>query len=134
MQLFEALLPSDLLVTSDCRDEARGRDAVAGLAREGLHPRYHALDITDEAAITRLRDHLREQYGGIDVLVNNAGLCLPSNTELAFGEQARLTLGLNYYSNKVMSSLYFTLLHNCHLRPSACVSSCSRCCGAAAAW
>ena len=99
-------LPSDLLVTSGCRDEARGRDAVAGLAREGLHPRYHALDITDEAAITRLRDHLREQYGGIDVLVNNAGLCLPSNTELAFGEQARVTLGLNYYSNKVMSSLF----------------------------
>ena len=93
--------------------------------------KHYALDITDEAAITRLRDHLREQYGGIDVLVNNAGLCLPSNTELAFGEQARVTLGLNYYSNKVMSSLYYTLLHNC---PSACVSSCSRCCGAAAAW
>lgn len=126
-------LPSDLLVTSGCRDEARGREAVAGLAREGLHPRYHALDITDEAAITRLRDHLREQYGGIDVLVNNAGLCLPSNTELAFGEQARVTLGLNYYSNKVMSSLYSSPLY-CHLHPSACVSSCSRCCGAAAAW
>ena len=30
-------------MTSGCRDEARGRDAVAGLAREGLHPRYHAL-------------------------------------------------------------------------------------------
>ena len=119
-------------MTSGCRDEARGREAVAGLAREGLHPRYHALDITDEAAITRLRDHLRETYGGIDVLVNNAGLCLPSNTELAFGEQARVTLGLNYYSNKVMYSIYF--LHYCLLRPSACVSSCSRCCGAAAAW
>ena len=93
-------------MTSVCRDEARGREAVAGLAREGLHPRYHALDITDEAAITRLRDHLREQHGGLDVLVNNAGLCLPSDTELAFGEQARVTLGLNYYSNKVMSSVY----------------------------
>ena len=126
-------LSSDLLVTSGCRDEARGREAVAGLARGGLHPRYHALDITDEAAITRLRDHLREQHGGIDVLVNNAGLCLPSDTELAFGEQARVTLGLNYYSNKVMSSGY-TVCVCTLLRPSACVSSCSRCCGGAAAW
>ena len=108
-------LPSDLLVTSGCRDEARGRDAVAGLAREGLHPRYHTLDITDEAAITRLRDHLREQYGGIDVLVNNAGLCLPSNTELAFGEQARVTLGLNYYSNKVMSSTWNNVTNSPHI-------------------
>ena len=121
-------------MTSVCRDEALGRAAVAGLAREGLHPRYHALDITDEAAITRLRDHLREQHGGLDVLVNNAGLCLPSDTELAFGEQARVTLGLNYYSNKVMYILYYTLRHYCHPRPSACVSCCSRCCGGAGAW
>ena len=119
-------------MTSVCRDEARGRAAVAGLAREGLHPRYHALDITDEAAITRLRDHLGETYGGIDVLVNNAGLCLPSDTELAFGEQARVTLGLNYYSNKVMSSRY--TVYCTLLRPSACVTCCSRCCGGAGAW
>ena len=31
------------------RHEARGREAVASLNREGLHPRYHVLDIEDEA-------------------------------------------------------------------------------------
>ena len=88
-------------MTSVCRDEARGREAVAGLAREGLHPRYHALDITDEAAITRLRDHLREQHGGIDVLVNNAGVCFPADTQETLGTQAKVTLGINYWGNKV---------------------------------
>ena len=88
-------------MTSVCRDEALGRAAVAGLAREGLHPRYHALDITDEAAITRLRDHLREQHGGIDVLVNNAGVCFPADTQETLGTQAKVTLGINYWGNKV---------------------------------
>ena len=42
------------------RDEARGREAVASLNREGLHPRYHVLDIEDEESVLKLRDHIAE--------------------------------------------------------------------------
>ena len=42
------------------RHEARGREAVASLNREGLHPRYHVLDIEDEDSIIKLRDHIIE--------------------------------------------------------------------------
>ena len=41
------------------RDEAR-EEAVASLNREGLHPRYHVLDIEDEDSIIKLRDHIVE--------------------------------------------------------------------------
>ena len=56
------------------RDETRGREAVAKLESEGLHPKFHQLDIDDKASIERLRDFLSEKYGGLDVLVNNAGI------------------------------------------------------------
>ena len=124
-------------MTSVCRDEARGREAVAGLAREGLHPRYHALDITDEAAITRLRDLLREQHGGIDVLVNNAGVCFPADTQETLGLQAKVTLGINYWGNKVRVFSLGSSVPICGLFLVRCSKSapcCSRCCGRGPAW
>jgi len=56
------------------RDESRGQDAVAAFAKEGLHPKYHQLDIDDEESIKRLRQFLVDNYGGLDLLVNNAGI------------------------------------------------------------
>lgn len=56
------------------RDESRGNAAVEQLSRLHLHPKFHHLDVTDRESIRRLRDHLREHYGGLDVLVNNAGV------------------------------------------------------------
>jgi carbonyl reductase 1 len=42
--------------------------------KEGLNPKYHQLDIDSLESITRFRDFLKESYGGLDVLVNNAGI------------------------------------------------------------
>uniref|UniRef100_A0A8C9K6W3 Carbonyl reductase (NADPH) n=1 Tax=Panthera tigris altaica TaxID=74533 RepID=A0A8C9K6W3_PANTA len=64
----------DVVLTA--RDEARGRAAVQQLQAEGLSPRFHLLDIDDLQSIRALRDFLREEYGGLDVLVNNAGIAL----------------------------------------------------------
>ncbi|POI34461.1 hypothetical protein CIB84_001787 [Bambusicola thoracicus] len=56
------------------RDPARGQEAVAKLQEEGLHPLFHQLDIDDPQSIRVLRDFLKEKYGGLNVLVNNAGI------------------------------------------------------------
>jgi len=56
------------------RDEARGKEAVAKLEKEGFHPKFHQLDINDKSSIERFRRFLLEKYGGLDVLVNNAGI------------------------------------------------------------
>ena len=66
--------PGDVVLTA--RDEARGRAAVQQLQAEGLSPRFHQLDITDLQSIRALRDFLHQEYGGLDVLVNNAGIAL----------------------------------------------------------
>ena len=63
-----------MMKISSARDEGRGQAALKELQGEGLNPKFHQLDIDDSASITRLRDFLKEQYGGLDVLVNNAGI------------------------------------------------------------
>ncbi|KAB0361950.1 hypothetical protein FD754_006106 [Muntiacus muntjak] len=69
--------PGDVVLTA--RDEARGRAAVQQLQAEGLSPRFHQLDIDDLQSIRTVRDFLRKEYGGLDVLVNNAGIAFPWN-------------------------------------------------------
>ena len=64
------------------RDEARGRAAVQQLQAEGLSPLFHQLDIDDRQSIRALRDFLRKEYGGLDVLVNNAGIAFKSKKRL----------------------------------------------------
>lgn len=43
---------------------------------EGLIP--HALDVTDEASWFALMDHVDAEFGGVNVLVNNAGIYRPN--------------------------------------------------------
>ncbi|OXB68625.1 hypothetical protein ASZ78_014272 [Callipepla squamata] len=62
----------DVYLTS--RDPGRGQEAVAKLREEGLHPLFHQLDIDDLQSIRALRDFLKEKYGGLNVLINNAGI------------------------------------------------------------
>ena len=63
----------DVVLTS--RDEGRGNEAVAELkGKEGLNPVYHQLDITSRDSIEGLVTFIKDQYGGLDVLINNAGI------------------------------------------------------------
>lgn len=56
------------------RDEQRGLEAVKQLSTEGASPVFHQLDIVSPESIERIKKHLMEQYGGLDLLVNNAGM------------------------------------------------------------
>ena len=64
----------DGVVYLTARDEGRGLAAVELLRKEGLSPKFHLLDVTDKRSIDKSRDHLEETYGGIDILINNAGI------------------------------------------------------------
>ena len=112
----------DVFLTS--RDEGRGRAAVEDLEKEGLKPKYHLLDICDEASVVKLRDFMKESYGGIDVLVNNAGIAFKNAATEPFGHQARVTLATNYWANKRACEILFPILN-----PGARVVNMSSSCG-----
>ena len=44
------------------------------LAKEGLSPKFHQLDIDDTSSINKLKDFVKDKYGGLNILVNNAGV------------------------------------------------------------
>uniref|UniRef100_A0A8I3PRD9 Carbonyl reductase (NADPH) n=1 Tax=Canis lupus familiaris TaxID=9615 RepID=A0A8I3PRD9_CANLF len=88
----------DVVLTA--RDEARGRAAVQQLQAEGLSPRFHLLDIDDLHSIRALRDFLRKEYGGLDVLVNNAGIAFKTNDPTPFHIQAEVTMKTNFFGTR----------------------------------
>ncbi|XP_030846510.1 carbonyl reductase [NADPH] 1-like [Strongylocentrotus purpuratus] len=72
----------DGIVYLTARNIGRGRAAVELLQKEGLDPKFHLLDVTDQSSIDKFRDHLEKEHGGIDVLVNNAGIGTPNHFPL----------------------------------------------------
>mgnify|MGYP001820854629 CR=1 FL=1 len=56
------------------RREREGRAAAERLRAEGLDVAFHLLDVTDEQSITQLAAFVRDTFGRLDVLVNNAGI------------------------------------------------------------
>ena len=56
------------------RRETEGREAAEALQAQGLDVGFHPLDVADDASIRQLAETLSNDYGRLDVLVNNAGI------------------------------------------------------------
>ncbi len=55
------------------RDAEGGEDAAAFIRAEGFSAQAHALDVTDDAALSVLVDDVLVRFGRIDILHNHAG-------------------------------------------------------------
>ncbi|XP_029767407.1 carbonyl reductase [NADPH] 1-like [Terrapene carolina triunguis] len=82
------------------RDPGRGQAAVTKLQEEGLNPLFHQLDIEDLQSIRTLRDFLKEKYGGLNVLVNNAGIAFKVADTTPFAIQAEVTMRANFFATR----------------------------------
>lgn len=97
----------DGVVYLTARDVTRGQNAIKELEKQGLNPKFHQLDITDENSISTFHDYLEKTYQGLDVLVNNAAIAFKTTSTVPFSLQAEETLRVNYFSlRKVCSKLY----------------------------
>jgi NAD(P)-dependent dehydrogenase (short-subunit alcohol dehydrogenase family) len=61
-------------VVLTARKPAAGAAAVNKLAAQKLAATFQPLDVTDADSVAALRDFLKETYGRLDVLINNAGI------------------------------------------------------------
>jgi len=73
-EVCRQLARTGLRVVLTGRDLARAEQAARVLQGEGLEVVAQGLDVTDAASISGLAQVLRDRYGRIDVLVNNAGI------------------------------------------------------------
>ncbi|GLG95898.1 hypothetical protein R5R35_005589 [Gryllus longicercus] len=95
----------DGVVYLTARDVDRGSRAVEELKKEGLDPKFHQLDICDQQSLNTFKKHLEDNYGGLDILVNNAAIAFKMASTEPFSVQAEQTIHVNYTS----------LLETCHI-------------------
>lgn len=82
-ELCKAKFTGDVILTA--RNEKLGNEAVKMLKSEGFEVSYHHLDICDQGSAKQLSNFLQKTYGGLDVLINNAGMAFKSSVFYYFG-------------------------------------------------
>ncbi|HEX8630066.1 MAG TPA: SDR family NAD(P)-dependent oxidoreductase [Catenuloplanes sp.] len=92
-EVCRQLAQRGMTVVLTARDVPAGCRAAAALAATAGDVRFQPLDVTDHASAAELADWLREEFGRLDVLVNNAGAYLDwaeSATEADLKRTARV--------------------------------------------
>lgn len=100
--------PGTVVLTA--RDEQRGQEAVDKLSKEGCFPKFHQLDIISLESIQKFKKFLEEQYGGLDILINNAGIAYKVASTAPFTEQVEVTLRTNFQGTLDVCHALFPLL------------------------
>ncbi|CAL9752297.1 unnamed protein product [Musa acuminata subsp. burmannicoides] len=135
LEICRQLLSKGVMVILTARDEQRGHAAIANLQASGASDSdvlFHQLDVADSASVASLADFVRDQFGKLDVLVNNAavsGLALSPEILSSFEQvRDRLTvyansitetydmveecLYINYYGTKAVTEALIPLLQS----------------------
>ncbi|XP_042892822.1 carbonyl reductase [NADPH] 3-like [Penaeus japonicus] len=112
----------DGIVYLTARDEGRGLAAVEELKKLGLTARFHQLDIDNADSISKFTEYIKNTYGGLDVLVNNAAIAYKRESTVPLGEQAEHTIRVNFFDTLALCRSLFPLLRP-HARVSTVTSS-----------
>lgn len=80
--------------------------------QEGLNLKFHQLDIDNIDSIVRFRDYLKLTHGGLDVLINNAGIAYKNRATEPFSEQAEVTCRVNFFGTMNCCDELFPLLRH----------------------
>lgn len=96
------------------RNDERGRRALQSLREEGenLDLHYHQLDIDDPESVDRFVGYVRDTFGGVRVLVNNAAIAFKGSDPTPFEGQTEPTLRTNVYSTISFTEKMVPLLQN----------------------
>ncbi|MBI4383216.1 MAG: bifunctional aldolase/short-chain dehydrogenase [Nitrospinae bacterium] len=65
----------------------------------------HVVDVTDEKAVKESFDHLAEEYGGLDILVSNAGNAVQGRIGEVDAAVLRKSFDLNFFAHQTLASL-----------------------------
>ena len=86
LQIAKDLAKHGLMVLVGSRNLANGATAAESV---GEGARAIQLDVTDQASINGAAEHIRKEFGRLDVLVNNAGIAFAGNPGVPFEERLK---------------------------------------------
>ena len=111
-EIVGRLAAEGMTVYLGARDEERGRRAARDLAGDGADVRFLRLDVTDQTQIDAAVKRVDEEFGKLDVLVNNAGIAIEwgNTVEEVTVEQVRRTYEVNVFGVVAMTRACIPLL------------------------
>lgn len=107
------LSQQNITVLIGARDPAKGEKAVATLKKENLEARAIVIDVADDASIRKAAEQIKEEFGHLDILINNAGIMLDSyDTKIAEMpiEMWRDTFATNFFGLVATTQAFLPLL------------------------
>lgn len=106
-EIVRLLAEQGLTVVLTARDPARGQAAIDTLKKQGLQSvMFHPLDVSKAESVQQLASWLQSEFGGIDILINNAGFL---SKDFSY-DTAKVTLDANYYGVKNVTEALLPLL------------------------
>jgi len=98
------------------RTEENGREAEAKLKAEGFDAEFILLDVDDAKTHKSAAKHIEENYGKLDILINNAGVLLEENNGAApqasetSSEIFRKTFDTNFFNTIAVTQQFIPLI------------------------
>lgn len=105
-EIVRGLAKQGITTVLTARDQTRGREAQSKLTAEGLGVVFHQLDVSSTDSIGTFTSWLEKEYGGLDILINNAGVSI---REVSF-ENAKTVLETNFFGVKRLTGKLLPLL------------------------
>lgn len=110
-EIAEQLARSGFTVLLGVRNPALGAAAEQSLRAAGLSAQHVALDLTDIDTIRAAAEIIENDYGALDVLVNNAGIAVDDAPPSQLGlDRLRRTFDTNFFGTVAVTQIMLPLL------------------------
>jgi NAD(P)-dependent dehydrogenase (short-subunit alcohol dehydrogenase family) len=111
-EIARQIAEAGMTVLVGARDASRGRSAVARLADRNLAAAFVELDVTSASSVAAAAVAIEEQYGRLDVLVNNAAVADPGDgpPDVTTLDTVRRTFDTNFFGALAVTQAMLPLL------------------------
>lgn len=114
LEIARQLGKQGITVVIGSRDLERGEKAIEELKNDGVSARAVKLDVTNKDDIAALPAFLEREFGGLDILINNAGVMTenfmkPSVASIS-DEEMRDTFNSNFFGTVELTQALLPLL------------------------
>ncbi len=109
-EIARQLGAAGMTVLIGARDAERGEEAAAELCEGGADARFLAVDVTDPDGLAAAAAQVQQDFGRLDVLVNNAGIALDATPGGLTLDLLRRTYETNVFGVYSVTEAFLPLL------------------------